>query len=68
MSMLLKKDLSFQSEILSLHPDLLRDIFLYAKPFGHHEDSKNLNLGFGFLYYGVVRALRPARIDFPGAA
>ena len=26
---------------------------------GHNEKPHNLNLGFGFLYYGVVRAIRP---------
>lgn len=46
-------------ETLSLNSDLLRDIFLHAKPYGHHESPENLNLGFGFLYYGMVRALRP---------
>jgi predicted O-methyltransferase YrrM len=45
---------------LSLNSELLRDIFLYAKPYGHNERPDNLNLGFGFLYYGLVRALRPA--------
>lgn len=51
-----------EPEGLSLHPSLLREIFAHAKPFGHHEDPKTLNLGFGFLYYGVVRALRPQHI------
>lgn len=30
---------------LSLNSDLLRDIFLHAKPYGHHESPDNLNLG-----------------------
>ena len=38
---------------------LLRDILNYAKPLGHNEEPDNLNLGFGFLYYGLVRALKP---------
>lgn len=46
----------------SLNPETLRDILHFAKPFGHHEDRQNLNLGFGFLYYGVVRSLRPKHI------
>jgi predicted O-methyltransferase YrrM len=37
----------------------LKDIFLHAKPWGHYEDSKNLNLGFGYIYYGLARTLRP---------
>ncbi len=46
-------------EQFSLDVNILKDILHFAKPFGHHENSKNLNLGFGFLYYGLVRALRP---------
>jgi hypothetical protein len=47
-------DLSF-----SLNTSVLRDILEHAMPLGHHEDSAGLNLGFGFVYYGLVRALRP---------
>ncbi len=43
----------------SLIDALLKDILHFAKPFGHREKAKNLNLGFGFLYYALVRALRP---------
>lgn len=43
----------------SLNPVLLGDILHHAKPMGHHEKVRNLNLGFGFIYYGVARALRP---------
>jgi hypothetical protein len=43
----------------SLSAGLLQDILDHAKPLGHHEKPGNLNLGFGFIYYGVVRALRP---------
>ena len=43
----------------SLDPHVLRDILQHAKPLGHNEDRGNLNLGFGFIYYGVVRALQP---------
>ncbi|GLI34657.1 class I SAM-dependent methyltransferase [Desulforhabdus amnigena] len=46
-------------EGFSLNNTLLKDIFQFAKPMGHHENPANLNLGFGFLYYGAVRALRP---------
>jgi predicted O-methyltransferase YrrM len=49
-------------EAFSLNEILLKDIFQYAKPMGHYENSENLNLGFGFLYYGLVRALRPRHI------
>jgi predicted O-methyltransferase YrrM len=49
-------------QTLSLNNDLLKDIFKYAKPLGHNEKPANLNLGFGFLYYGLVRALRPRHI------
>lgn len=43
----------------SLNTDILRTILDRAKPMGHNEKPENLNLGFGFLYYGLVRALRP---------
>ncbi len=43
----------------SLNPVLLREILDHAKPMGHNETPLNLNLGFGFVYYGIARALRP---------
>lgn len=43
----------------SLDRETLKNIFDHAKPLGHNENPDNLNLGFGFLYYGLVRALRP---------
>jgi len=46
-------------EGFSLSDDLLKDILRFAKPFGHHENAKTLNLGFGFIYYGVARGIRP---------
>lgn len=46
-------------EGFSLSDALLKDILHFAKPFGHREKAANLNLGFGFLYYALVRALRP---------
>lgn len=46
-------------EQFSLNQVLLKDILRHAKPLGHNEKPRNLNLGFGFIYYGVVRALRP---------
>lgn len=49
-------------EGFSLNPDLIADIFHYARPLGHNEKLENGNLGFGFLYYGLVRALRPRHV------
>ena len=46
----------------SLEPSLIRSIFDHAKPLGHHESADDLNLGFGFLYYGLVRSLRPRHV------
>jgi hypothetical protein len=46
----------------SLSPALLSDVLYHAKPLGHNEQPDNLNLGFGFLYYGLVRALHPAHV------
>jgi predicted O-methyltransferase YrrM len=47
---------------LSLSTTLLKDILEHAKPLGHREDPATLNLGFGFVYYGLVRALRPRHV------
>jgi Methyltransferase domain len=63
---MLKLDLSGQSSF-SLNPEMLRTIFDYAKPLGHNEEPDNLNLGFGFMYYGLVRALRPRHIVVIGS-
>lgn len=46
----------------SLTAEMLRDILLHARPLGHNEVPKRLNLGFGFFYYGLVRALRPRHV------
>jgi predicted O-methyltransferase YrrM len=46
----------------SLSPDLIQRILKEAKPLGHYAKSKNGNLGFGFLYYGLVRVLRPRHV------
>jgi len=57
-----KEDASF-----SLDAATIRDIFEHAKPLGHHEDAAGLNLGFGFLYYGLARALRPRHVVVIGS-
>lgn len=46
----------------SLNADLLQAILTYAKPLGHHARKSDLNLGFGFVYYAFVRALRPKNV------
>jgi len=46
----------------SLDAPMLETILQHAKPLGHHEDRGSLNIGFGFLYYGLVRTLRPAHV------
>lgn len=51
----------------SLDPDTLRDVLERARPLGHHEDPATLNLGFGFLYYGLVRTLRPRHVVVIGS-
>jgi hypothetical protein len=51
----------------SLNESVLKDIFDRAKPLGHHENAGNLNLGFGFLYYGLVRSLRPKHVVIIGS-
>jgi predicted O-methyltransferase YrrM len=56
-----------ESPGFSLSPDLLRSIFQHARPLGHHEDAAGLNLGFGFLYYGMARTLRPKHVVVIGS-
>jgi predicted O-methyltransferase YrrM len=51
----------------SLDPGMLREILDHAKPLGHNEEPGSLNLGFGFLYYGLVRALRPRHVVVIGS-
>jgi predicted O-methyltransferase YrrM len=46
----------------SLDIDTIDQIFQFAKPLGHHEKRANANLGFGFLYYGLMRAVRPDHV------
>ena len=51
----------------SLNPPILGEILEHASPLGHHEDPSTLNLGFGFLYYGLARALRPRHVVVIGS-
>jgi Methyltransferase domain len=51
----------------SLDPGLIRDIFRCAKPLGHHHAADTLNLGFGFIYYALVRTLRPKYVVVIGS-
>ena len=51
----------------SLDPDLIRSIFRHAKPLGTTRPGRDLNLGFGFLYYGLVRTLRPRHVVVIGS-
>jgi predicted O-methyltransferase YrrM len=56
-----------ENPTFSLDPATMREIFDHAKPLGHYEDAGSLNLGFGFLYYGLVRSLRPRHIVVIGS-
>jgi hypothetical protein len=51
----------------SLDVPLLENILSHARPLGHNEDAGTLNLGFGFLYYGLIRTLRPAHVAVIGS-
>lgn len=55
------------AEGFCLSPDLIRAILSDAKPLGHHEAEETLNLGFGFLYYALSRALRPKHVVVIGS-
>ncbi len=54
-------------EGLSLDRRTIESIFSFAKPMGHNEDPTYLNLGFGFLYYGLVRSIRPSHVFVIGS-
>ncbi len=54
--------LSREEPMFSLTAEIIEDIFEYAKPLGHNQKPETMNLGFGFLYYGLVRALRPKHV------
>jgi len=57
-----------QSEpTFSLSAEMLQQVLEHAGPLGHHEDTANLNIGFGFLYYGLVRTLRPQHVVVIGS-
>jgi hypothetical protein len=51
----------------SLTPSTINAIFRYARPLGHAEQRDQLNLGFGFLYYGLARSLRPRHVVVIGS-
>jgi predicted O-methyltransferase YrrM len=51
----------------SLNFESLNNLLIHAKPLGHNEDFASLNLGFGFLYYGLARTLRPQHIVVIGS-
>lgn len=50
------------SPACSLTDEMLEAILEHARPLGHREDRASLNLGFGFVYYGLARALRPDHV------
>jgi len=54
-------------EGFSLDAELIREIFRHARPLGHHEAAGDLNLGFGFMYYGLARTLRPRHVVVIGS-
>jgi hypothetical protein len=51
----------------SLDAATISDILHHARPLGHREEAAGLNLGFGFVYYGLVRALRPQHVVVIGS-
>lgn len=62
-----RRERNSSKDVFSLSPLMLNDILRYAKPLGHNEEPRNLNLGFGFLYYGIARALRPKHVLVVGS-
>ncbi|HYA47742.1 MAG TPA: class I SAM-dependent methyltransferase [Burkholderiales bacterium] len=60
-------DKSPSSARFGLSAEAIRTILRHARPLGHHESPQELNLGFGFLYYALVRTLRPKHIVVIGS-
>ena len=58
---------SFDDPRFSLDRAMLHEILSHARPLGHNEDVRTLNLGFGFVYYGLARALRPQHVVVIGS-
>src|SRR6516164_8390789 len=52
---------------MSLGTSTLKDILEHARPLGHYEEPDTLNIGFGFVYYGLVRTLRPRHVVVIGS-
>lgn len=57
----------FVMQSFSLNEDMILNILQNARPYGHHEDAQRLNLGFGFIYYGLARVLRPKHVAVIGS-
>src|SRR5262244_4308443 len=52
---------------MSLGTATLKDILEHARPLGHYEEPDTLNIGFGFMYYGLARTLRPRHVVVIGS-
>lgn len=63
----MRKLRSVPAATFSLDADTIAAVLRHARPLGHHEDAQSLNLGFGFLYYGMVRTLRPRHVVVIGS-
>ena len=67
MKPLRQHDFQSTTSFFSLDPLVLKNVLEHARPLGHHEDGDTLNIGFGFVYYGLVRALRPQHVVVIGS-
>ena len=67
MNLLRQHDFAPAAPFFSLDPLVLKDVLDHARPLGHHEDDATLNIGFGFVYYGLARALRPQQLVVIGS-
>src|SRR5262245_39905582 len=61
------RDSGMVAPSFSLDPGSIRQILEHARPLGHREDPASWNLGFGFVYYALVRALRPRHVVVIGS-
>ncbi len=67
MSVEIKPEAPAGSPCFSLSHELLQAVMEHARPLGHHQHEPSLNLGFGFVYYGLVRSLRPKHVVVIGS-
>lgn len=50
---------NYQIEDTILTAQMIRQIIIEGRPVSHNENLENLDLGFGWLYYGLTKVIKP---------